>query len=113
MGAYSEYSFAEEKICFKVPKSLSNEEATTVPLACATAWLALYSEGCLNIQRHAEDKTPILIWGGSCAIFHSRNSRTTLTNCRSKCRLVCDSACAFILYSSGGYLQPKAFQTLQ
>lgn len=66
LGGYSEYVFADEKICFKVPKTTGNNAAATVPLACATAWLALFSKGCLNIQRGTENPTPVLIWGGSC-----------------------------------------------
>lgn len=42
LGAFSELTIAEEKICFKVPESISSANAATVPLAAATAWLALF-----------------------------------------------------------------------
>ena len=66
LGAYSQYTVADEKICFRVPEHISSNDAATVPLAAATAWLALYSESCLHIPRMQEDTTPVLIWGGSC-----------------------------------------------
>ncbi|KFY27670.1 hypothetical protein V491_00787 [Pseudogymnoascus sp. VKM F-3775] len=68
LGAYSEYVFADEKICFKIPKTTRNNAAATVPLACATAWLALFSKGCLNLQRGTDNPTPVLIWGGSSSV---------------------------------------------
>jgi len=37
LGGYSEYSIADERISFEVPQSISLEEASTVPLASATA----------------------------------------------------------------------------
>lgn len=66
LGAYSQYTIADEKICFKVPDNISSAGAATVPLAAGTAWLALYSETCLNIPRTGKNATPILVWGGSC-----------------------------------------------
>ncbi|KAA8641914.1 uncharacterized protein ATNIH1004_010853 [Aspergillus tanneri] len=35
--AYTQYTLASERLCFKVPKTLSRECASTVPLAAATA----------------------------------------------------------------------------
>lgn len=66
LGAYSQYTIADEKICFKVPENITSAGAATVPLAAGTAWLALYSETCLNISRTEKNATPILVWGGSC-----------------------------------------------
>lgn len=67
LGAFSELTIAEEKICFKVPESISSANAATVPLAAATAWLALFSRTCLDIQpAQGKQPNPILIWGGSC-----------------------------------------------
>jgi NADPH:quinone reductase-like Zn-dependent oxidoreductase len=68
VGGYSPYTVANEKICFKVPENVSSNDAATVPLAATTAWLALYSESCLNIPRIQDEATPILIWGGSCKL---------------------------------------------
>lgn len=65
LGGYCEYTLADESICFKVPTKISPEQASTVPLAAATAWLALFSKDCLNIDRHGSNQD-VLIWGGSC-----------------------------------------------
>jgi hypothetical protein len=65
LGAFSEYTLADEKICFKVPDSISSADAATVPLAAATAWLALFSKTCLNIKRGQSNPNPVLVWGGS------------------------------------------------
>jgi NADPH:quinone reductase-like Zn-dependent oxidoreductase len=43
LGAYSEYTVADDAISFKLPAGVSAAEAATVPLACTTAWLALFS----------------------------------------------------------------------
>ncbi|KAH6963734.1 chaperonin 10-like protein [Fusarium avenaceum] len=67
LGAYSEYTKAHESICFRVPKSISLQEAATVPLASLTAWLALFSKDSLNIDRNESDTT-VLIWGGSSSV---------------------------------------------
>jgi NADPH:quinone reductase-like Zn-dependent oxidoreductase len=66
LGAYSQYSLANEYISFKVPQSISSAEAATVPLASATAWLALFSKGSLQMDRQAGKDTAVLVWGGSC-----------------------------------------------
>ncbi|PVH68861.1 NAD(P)-binding protein [Cadophora sp. DSE1049] len=68
LGAYAQYTVADEKICFKVPEQVDLNDAATVPLASATAWLALYSEGRLNIPRKQKDSSPVLIWGGSSSV---------------------------------------------
>lgn len=67
-GAYSEYTIANEIISCKVPKSISPEAAATVPLASCTAWLALFSKDCLNIDRNNGQQTSVLIWGGSSSV---------------------------------------------
>jgi NADPH:quinone reductase-like Zn-dependent oxidoreductase len=66
LGGYSQYTIADSKICFKVPEAISSADAATVPLAAGTAWLALYSEPCLNISRTEKNATSVLVWGGSC-----------------------------------------------
>lgn len=66
LGGYSEYVLADERISYPLPTDLSPEHASTVPLAAATAWLALYSKGCLAIDREQQKGTSVLIWGGSC-----------------------------------------------
>ncbi|OLN85193.1 Zinc-type alcohol dehydrogenase-like protein C2E1P3.01-like protein 4 [Colletotrichum chlorophyti] len=67
VGGYSEYSLADEKISFRVPKNISPEEAATLPLASMTAWLALFSKDCLAIPRNGGSET-VLIWGGSSSV---------------------------------------------
>jgi NADPH:quinone reductase-like Zn-dependent oxidoreductase len=49
-GAYSEYTIADEKICFAVPLNVPLEHAAIVPLAATTAWLALFRSGSLAID---------------------------------------------------------------
>ncbi|RAK77243.1 zinc-binding alcohol dehydrogenase family protein [Aspergillus fijiensis CBS 313.89] len=46
LGAYSEYTLADESVSYPVPgRNISREQASTVPLAAATAWLALFFQG--------------------------------------------------------------------
>jgi NADPH:quinone reductase-like Zn-dependent oxidoreductase len=66
IGAYSEYTLAQEKITYKVPEQISFDDAATIPLACTTAWLALFSERCLHINRGDAKHNTLLVWGGSC-----------------------------------------------
>ncbi|KAI5465598.1 zinc-binding dehydrogenase family oxidoreductase [Mariannaea sp. PMI_226] len=68
IGAYSEYTIADERICFKVPSNITSPEAATVPLASLTAYLALFSKDCLNIDQKSRSNTNILIWGGSSSV---------------------------------------------
>ncbi|KAF2008442.1 GroES-like protein [Aaosphaeria arxii CBS 175.79] len=67
LGAYSEYTVADERISFKVPSSIAPEQAATVPLAAATSALALFSEQSLHIDRKKKG-TRVLIWGGSSSV---------------------------------------------
>ncbi|CAG8240744.1 unnamed protein product [Penicillium salamii] len=67
LGGYSQYSIADQRISLKVPDNISRAEASSVPLAATTAWLALFSEGCLNIDRFKAG-TSVLIWGGSSSV---------------------------------------------
>lgn len=66
MGAYAEHTVADERISFKIPSSISPAAASTVPLAAATAWLAMFSKTCLNIPRN--NPSTILVWGGSSSV---------------------------------------------
>ncbi|THY69646.1 NAD(P)-binding protein [Aureobasidium pullulans] len=69
LGAYGSHTFADDRISFKVPKSVKLEDAATLPLASCTAWLALFSKTCLNIARkEGKEKTSVLIWGGSSSV---------------------------------------------
>ncbi|KGO39412.1 Polyketide synthase, enoylreductase [Penicillium expansum] len=53
----------------KVPASISQEKASTVPLAAATVWLALFSKDCLNIDRSNAKGTSVLVRGGSSIVY--------------------------------------------
>lgn len=90
LGAFSEHTLADEKISFKVPESVPLAEAATVPLASATAWLALFSKDCLNIPRPPSEDVAVLIWGGSCMC----NPQRYLSRC---------SDCLFSTASVGQY----------
>ncbi len=64
---YSQYTIADERLSFKTPSNISAAEASSVPLAANTSWLALFSADCLALsQDKPDDKQCILIWGGSC-----------------------------------------------
>ena len=80
LGAYGSHTFADDRISFKVPKGVKLEEAATVPLACCTSWLALFSKTCLAIPKR-EAKTNILIWGGSCKCQRGLDDWTTTDVC--------------------------------
>lgn len=66
LGGYSEYTVADEKICFPLPEGTDPAQAATVPLAACTAWLALFSRKCLAIDRQTAPSQSLLVWGGSC-----------------------------------------------
>ncbi|XHG02000.1 hypothetical protein AWENTII_005365 [Aspergillus wentii] len=68
LGAYSEYILADESICFPISTGISLEQASTVPLAALTSWLAVLSPGCLNIDRNLGSEITLLIWGGSSSV---------------------------------------------
>ncbi|RSL41028.1 hypothetical protein CEP53_013017 [Fusarium sp. AF-6] len=69
LGAYSAYTIADERLSFKIPDNISAPQASSVPLAANTAWLALFSGDCLALSRDGSaKKTPLLIWGGSSAV---------------------------------------------
>ncbi|KAM0425066.1 hypothetical protein ACHAPT_009625 [Fusarium lateritium] len=67
-GAYSEYTLADENICFKITDNVPLEQAATVPLAAATAWLALFRSQSLAIDRAAGSDVQLLIWAGSTSV---------------------------------------------
>ncbi|KAF4970019.1 hypothetical protein FSARC_2836 [Fusarium sarcochroum] len=68
LGGYSEYTLADERICFPVPQGLSGEAASTVPLASCTALLSLFSKDCLAIDSRDGEKPAVLVWGGSSSV---------------------------------------------
>ncbi|KAF4313996.1 Alcohol dehydrogenase superfamily zinc-containing [Botryosphaeria dothidea] len=90
VGAYSQYTIADERISFKIPKGTSPDQAATVPLAAATAWLAMFSKESLNIPRAEASKNSILIWGGSSSVGQfaiqeaAKTGLTVITTCSPK-----------------------------
>ncbi|KAF5248214.1 hypothetical protein FANTH_6006 [Fusarium anthophilum] len=69
LGAYSLYTIADERLSFKIPENINPAEASSVPLAANTAWLALFSDDCLAISSEkTATKTPLLIWGGNTTV---------------------------------------------
>ncbi|KAL4948764.1 putative zinc-binding dehydrogenase family oxidoreductase [Aspergillus filifer] len=68
VGAYSHYCLADERISYKLPGGVSRAEASTIPLAAATAWLALFSKNCLGLERSQASSSSVLIWGGSTSV---------------------------------------------
>lgn len=66
IGAYSEYTLADEKICFRVPEAAALDQLATVPLAACTSLLALFSKDSLAIDKASCAGQSILVWGGSC-----------------------------------------------
>ncbi|KAI5458679.1 hypothetical protein BGZ63DRAFT_474313 [Mariannaea sp. PMI_226] len=69
LGAYSMYTIADERLSFKIPHNTSPAQASSVPLAASTSWLALFSGDCLALSRDNFAKKPsLLIWGGSSVV---------------------------------------------
>jgi len=68
LGGFAEYTVADENICFPVPNSVGLAEASTIPLAACTAWLALFSDRCLAVDRHVLSGQSVLIYGGSSSV---------------------------------------------
>ncbi|KAH8664780.1 chaperonin 10-like protein [Ilyonectria robusta] len=68
LGAYSDYTIADENICFKIPDNIPLEQAATVPLAATTAWLALFRSQSLNIDRTLGLDVELLVWAGSTSV---------------------------------------------
>ncbi|KAF9889256.1 hypothetical protein FE257_007569 [Aspergillus nanangensis] len=90
LGGYSQYCVADDRISFKVPEGISRAQASTVPLASATAWLALFSKDCLNLDRTHANGTSVLVWGGSSSVglytiqLAARHGFSVVTTCSPK-----------------------------
>ncbi|EQB49313.1 hypothetical protein CGLO_11346 [Colletotrichum gloeosporioides Cg-14] len=68
LGAYSTHTIADERLSFHIPENISAPEASTIPLAANTAWLALFSSDCLGLPRNSSNGASVLIWGGSSVV---------------------------------------------
>ncbi|KAF1964489.1 hypothetical protein BU23DRAFT_585559 [Bimuria novae-zelandiae CBS 107.79] len=75
LGAYAKYTLADERICFKIPRGITPAAAATVPLATGTAWLALFSSGCLNIDRNRKGTTVLLARTQGLTVFTTCSQR--------------------------------------
>ncbi|KAL5590311.1 hypothetical protein FOBRF1_013868 [Fusarium oxysporum] len=69
LGAYSMYTIADERLSFEIPENINPAEASSVPLAANTAWLALFSDDCLALNpNNTGNKSSLLIWGGNTTV---------------------------------------------
>ncbi|KAL4998632.1 putative zinc-binding dehydrogenase family oxidoreductase [Aspergillus recurvatus] len=90
LGAYSQYCLADERISFRLPEGISRAQASTIPLASATAWLALFSKDCLALDRSQARGSSVLVWGGSSSVglyaiqLASRYGFEVVTTCSPK-----------------------------
>ncbi|KAI0028239.1 chaperonin 10-like protein [Vararia minispora EC-137] len=71
-GAYAEYVRLNAAVCWKLPESMTYEEAASLPIPHLTAAQALYMR--LPIPKPFSPNVPlkekIVIWGGSTAVGH-------------------------------------------
>ncbi|KAE9388116.1 GroES-like protein [Gymnopus androsaceus JB14] len=70
-GSYSEYVRLVAAVCFKLPESMTYEEAASFPIPHLTAVQAFYMR--LNLPKPLSPnpkRESILIWGGSTAVGH-------------------------------------------
>ncbi|KAK5559138.1 hypothetical protein LTR46_003327 [Exophiala xenobiotica] len=68
LGAYATHTIADDGLGFVVPEGMSSEAAATLPLALATASLALLSPHSIGMDRSKSNKNQLLIWGGSSSV---------------------------------------------
>lgn len=69
-GAFAEYIVAKGDLQYRIPESMTFEEAATLGLGATTAALGLYQSLRVPIPAslvHGEKKTLVLIYGGSTA----------------------------------------------
>lgn len=68
-GSYAEYAIAWQHTTFHIPKTISFEEAATVPLAAATAAVGLYRRLKLpEPWAPAAESIPLVVYGGGTAV---------------------------------------------
>lgn len=73
LGGYSQHTILPDtRIAFPIDEELEarfgRAALSTLPLAVATAELALFSSSCLGIPKDEGKKTAVLIWGGSSSV---------------------------------------------
>lgn len=71
-GSYAEYAVAWDWTTFHIPRSISFEEAASLPLAVLTACVGLYETRNLGLSNPwdpaTEGETPLLVYGGASAV---------------------------------------------
>lgn len=72
-AAFQRYVLCPENITYKIPESMSFEEAVVLPLAVNTAGLALFSDKFLDLPRptinaQENNKATVIIYGGSSSV---------------------------------------------
>lgn len=70
-GTYAEYTVVPASTTFRLPPNISLESGAGLPLSFMTAALALYQYLGVPLPTTvgvANQKTPILIWGGATAV---------------------------------------------
>jgi NADPH2:quinone reductase len=76
-GSFAEYALAWDHTTFRIPESLSFEEASTIPLAAMTSAISVFQDlrvpqpwselAPIRAKEGAKQKLPILIYGASSA----------------------------------------------
>ncbi|KAF2708043.1 GroES-like protein [Pleomassaria siparia CBS 279.74] len=68
-GSYAEYAVGWQHTTFKLPKKVSFEDASTIPLAAMTSALGLYKRlGLPAPWTPAEKPIPLVVYGGASAV---------------------------------------------
>ncbi|KAH6639298.1 zinc-binding oxidoreductase-like protein ToxD [Boeremia exigua] len=68
-GSFAEYAVGWQHTTFHLPKSLSFEDAATIPLAAMTAALGLHQRlGLPDPWTPATEPTPLVVYGGASAV---------------------------------------------
>jgi NADPH2:quinone reductase len=80
-GAFAEYAVGLEATTFHIPKSVSFEEAATIPLAGMTAALGMFQRLALPLPWYpAQDRLPLVVYGAASAVGAFAIKLATLSN---------------------------------
>jgi len=80
-GAFAEYAVGLEATTFHIPKSVSFEEASTIPLAGMTAALGLYQRLGMPLPwLPAQERLPLVVYGAASAVGAFTIKLATLSN---------------------------------
>jgi len=64
-GAFAEYAVFPALSTFKIPDSLSYEEASTLPLGLSTAAMGVFRRLPYHLDTHLTERKTLLVWGAS------------------------------------------------